>query len=92
MVTSTRQNGWVYPSRGNLQILSLSRPSVPIEGDFGMAGAPADSESTSPATDKEIHAMLYPRVIGNPTNMEVIDDYPRRENPRDASDLSERIQ
>eukprot|EP00959_Pyramimonas_sp_CCMP1952_P159066 3326445-Pyramimonas_sp.AAC.1 len=30
---------------------------MPAEGDFGMAGAPADSESTVPATDEEIQAM-----------------------------------
>eukprot|EP00959_Pyramimonas_sp_CCMP1952_P228626 4780113-Pyramimonas_sp.AAC.1 len=33
--------------------------------------------------------MLYPRVIGNPTDMELIDDDPLRGNPRDAGDLSE---
>eukprot|EP00959_Pyramimonas_sp_CCMP1952_P038049 796240-Pyramimonas_sp.AAC.1 len=46
---------------------------MPIEGDFGMAGAPADLESTIPATDEEIYAMLYPRAIGHPTNVELID-------------------
>eukprot|EP00959_Pyramimonas_sp_CCMP1952_P199193 4166429-Pyramimonas_sp.AAC.1 len=57
---------------------------APVEGDFGVAGAPADSVSTIPATDEEIHAMLYPRAIGNPTNAELIDDDPLRGNPRDA--------
>eukprot|EP00959_Pyramimonas_sp_CCMP1952_P091907 1923806-Pyramimonas_sp.AAC.1 len=57
-----------------------------------MAGAPADSESTIPAPDEEIQAMLYPRVTGNPTDMELIDDDLLRGNPRDAGDLSERIQ
>eukprot|EP00959_Pyramimonas_sp_CCMP1952_P077591 1621859-Pyramimonas_sp.AAC.1 len=36
--------------------------------------------------------MLYPRVIGRPADMELSDDDPLRENPRDASYLSERIQ
>eukprot|EP00959_Pyramimonas_sp_CCMP1952_P028235 592542-Pyramimonas_sp.AAC.1 len=57
-----------------------------------MAGAPADSESTTSAADEEIHAMLYPRVIGNPTYMELIDDDPLRGSARDAGDLSERFQ
>eukprot|EP00959_Pyramimonas_sp_CCMP1952_P301169 6301229-Pyramimonas_sp.AAC.1 len=57
-----------------------------------MAGAPADSEVTIPATDEEIQLMLYHRVIGNPTDMELSDDDPLRGNPRGASDLSERIQ
>eukprot|EP00959_Pyramimonas_sp_CCMP1952_P256012 5347421-Pyramimonas_sp.AAC.1 len=57
-----------------------------------MAGAPADSESTILATDEEIHAMFYPRVIGKPTDMEIIDGDPLRGNPRDAGDLSERMQ
>eukprot|EP00959_Pyramimonas_sp_CCMP1952_P287949 6021682-Pyramimonas_sp.AAC.1 len=34
---------------------------MPVEGDSGIAGAPADSDSTIPATDEEINAMLYPR-------------------------------
>eukprot|EP00959_Pyramimonas_sp_CCMP1952_P236141 4935055-Pyramimonas_sp.AAC.1 len=62
---------------------------MPAEGDFGMAGTPADSESTTPATDEEMQAMLYPRACGNPTDMELIDDDPLRGNPRDAGDLSE---
>eukprot|EP00959_Pyramimonas_sp_CCMP1952_P174039 3636433-Pyramimonas_sp.AAC.1 len=41
-----------------------------------MAGAPADSEVTISATDEEIQLMLYPR----------------RGNPRDASDLFEHVQ
>eukprot|EP00959_Pyramimonas_sp_CCMP1952_P336872 7054014-Pyramimonas_sp.AAC.1 len=41
---------------------------MPFEDDFGMAGAPADFESTIPAADEEVRAMLYPRAIGNPTN------------------------
>eukprot|EP00959_Pyramimonas_sp_CCMP1952_P141321 2957980-Pyramimonas_sp.AAC.1 len=36
--------------------------------------------------------MLYPRVIGHLTNAESIDDDPLRGSPRDAGDLSERIQ
>eukprot|EP00959_Pyramimonas_sp_CCMP1952_P126346 2642643-Pyramimonas_sp.AAC.1 len=63
-----------------------------VEGDAGMAGAPADSDSTIPATDEEVHAMLYPRAIGNQTNAESVDDDPLRGSPRDAGDLSERIQ
>eukprot|EP00959_Pyramimonas_sp_CCMP1952_P451887 9461348-Pyramimonas_sp.AAC.1 len=43
---------------------------VPVEGGLGMAGAPADSDSTILATEEEVHVMLYPRVIGNPTNAE----------------------
>eukprot|EP00959_Pyramimonas_sp_CCMP1952_P065817 1374160-Pyramimonas_sp.AAC.1 len=62
---------------------------VPAEGDGEMAGAPADSEATVPA---EIQLMLYPRVIGNPTNMELSDDDPWWGSPRDVCDLSERIQ
>eukprot|EP00959_Pyramimonas_sp_CCMP1952_P363368 7609162-Pyramimonas_sp.AAC.1 len=42
--------------------------------------------------DEEMHAMLYHRAIGNPTNAEVIDDDPLRGSPRDAGDLSERVQ
>eukprot|EP00959_Pyramimonas_sp_CCMP1952_P023413 492121-Pyramimonas_sp.AAC.1 len=57
-----------------------------------MAGTPADSDSTTPATDEDAHAILYPEVIGSPTNTESIDDDPLRGNPRDAGDLSERIQ
>eukprot|EP00959_Pyramimonas_sp_CCMP1952_P395388 8284816-Pyramimonas_sp.AAC.1 len=65
---------------------------MPAEGDFGMAGAVADSDSTTPATDEEAPAILHPRVIGNPTNTESIDDDPLRGNSRDAGDLSERVQ
>eukprot|EP00959_Pyramimonas_sp_CCMP1952_P174439 3645584-Pyramimonas_sp.AAC.1 len=36
--------------------------------------------------------MLYPRVIGSPTYLELSDGDPLRGSPRDASDLSERIQ
>eukprot|EP00959_Pyramimonas_sp_CCMP1952_P381818 8000950-Pyramimonas_sp.AAC.1 len=49
------QTGWAYPSRGNLLILNLSRNfHMPAEGDDEMAGAPADSEVTIPATAEEI--------------------------------------
>eukprot|EP00959_Pyramimonas_sp_CCMP1952_P246988 5162140-Pyramimonas_sp.AAC.1 len=54
---------------------------MPGECGFGMAGA-----------DEDTHAMLYPRVIGNPTNTELIDGDPLRGSPRDAGDLSERVQ
>eukprot|EP00959_Pyramimonas_sp_CCMP1952_P039980 836095-Pyramimonas_sp.AAC.1 len=57
-----------------------------------MAGSPADSEAIIPATEEEIQLILYPRVLGNPTNTELSDDDPLRGNPRDVSDLSERIQ
>eukprot|EP00959_Pyramimonas_sp_CCMP1952_P041077 858853-Pyramimonas_sp.AAC.1 len=65
---------------------------MPAEGDGGMAGAPADSETIIPATEEEMQLMLYPRVLGKPTNMELSDGDPLRGNPRDVSDLSERIQ
>eukprot|EP00959_Pyramimonas_sp_CCMP1952_P230140 4811681-Pyramimonas_sp.AAC.1 len=64
---------------------------APAERDDELAGAPADSEATTPATEEEIQWMLYPRFIGYPTNMELSDDDPLRGNPRDVSDLSERI-
>eukprot|EP00959_Pyramimonas_sp_CCMP1952_P431522 9037425-Pyramimonas_sp.AAC.1 len=57
-----------------------------------MAGAPADSDSTILATGEEDHAVPYPRVIENPTDTESIDDDLLRGSPRDAGDLSERIQ
>eukprot|EP00959_Pyramimonas_sp_CCMP1952_P370921 7768295-Pyramimonas_sp.AAC.1 len=57
-----------------------------------MAGALADIEVIISATDEEIQLVLYARLIGTPTNMELSDDDPVRGNPRDASDLSERIQ
>eukprot|EP00959_Pyramimonas_sp_CCMP1952_P004811 100950-Pyramimonas_sp.AAC.1 len=65
---------------------------VPAEGDDEIAGTPADSEATILATEDEIQLMLYPRVIGKPTNMELSDGDPLRGNPRDVRDLSGRIQ
>eukprot|EP00959_Pyramimonas_sp_CCMP1952_P162102 3389258-Pyramimonas_sp.AAC.1 len=65
---------------------------VPAEVDGEMAGAPADSEAIVPAVTGGIQLMLHPRIIGNPTNMELSDDGPSRGNPRDVSDLSERVQ
>eukprot|EP00959_Pyramimonas_sp_CCMP1952_P293326 6134715-Pyramimonas_sp.AAC.1 len=56
---------------------------VPAEGDDEMAGAPAESEAIIPATQVEMQLMLYLRVIGNPTNMELSDDGHLRGNPRD---------
>eukprot|EP00959_Pyramimonas_sp_CCMP1952_P151323 3166258-Pyramimonas_sp.AAC.1 len=53
---------------------------APAAGDADVAGAPADSEATIPATDEEIQLMLYPRVIGNPTTTELSDDGPLRGN------------
>eukprot|EP00959_Pyramimonas_sp_CCMP1952_P389610 8164322-Pyramimonas_sp.AAC.1 len=55
---------------------------MPAEGDFGMAGAPADSESTIPAAGEEMQAMPYPRAMGNPTG--IVDGDLLRRNPRDA--------
>eukprot|EP00959_Pyramimonas_sp_CCMP1952_P110826 2318731-Pyramimonas_sp.AAC.1 len=56
------------PNRG-----AIEHFHAPVEGDSGMAGAPADSESTTLATFEEVHAVLYPRAIGTPTDMELID-------------------
>eukprot|EP00959_Pyramimonas_sp_CCMP1952_P076016 1588532-Pyramimonas_sp.AAC.1 len=39
-----------------------------------------------------LHAVLYPRAVEDPTNVELIDGNPLRGNPRDAGDLSGRIQ
>eukprot|EP00959_Pyramimonas_sp_CCMP1952_P426741 8937705-Pyramimonas_sp.AAC.1 len=44
-----------------------------------MAGAPADSEAASPATEKEVQMMLYLQIIGNPTKMESYDNDHLRE-------------
>eukprot|EP00959_Pyramimonas_sp_CCMP1952_P293657 6141579-Pyramimonas_sp.AAC.1 len=57
-----------------------------------MAGAPADSEATIPATEEEMQMMLHPQVVGNPINIEPSGDDPWRGSPRDAGDLSERTQ
>eukprot|EP00959_Pyramimonas_sp_CCMP1952_P041658 871458-Pyramimonas_sp.AAC.1 len=57
-----------------------------------MAGAPADSEATFLATEEGKQLMLYPWVIGNPTDMDLSDDDPVWGNPRDVSDLSDSIQ
>eukprot|EP00959_Pyramimonas_sp_CCMP1952_P060749 1268934-Pyramimonas_sp.AAC.1 len=74
-------------------MLSWSRTSTcPPKAMLIWQGAPADSEATIPATDEEIQAMLYPRVIGNPTDMELVDGDPLRGNPRDAGDSSACIQ
>eukprot|EP00959_Pyramimonas_sp_CCMP1952_P229189 4792071-Pyramimonas_sp.AAC.1 len=59
---------------------------MPAEGDDEMAAPPVDSEATAPATEEEVQWMLYPRVIGNPTNMKLSDDDPLRGKPRDAGD------
>eukprot|EP00959_Pyramimonas_sp_CCMP1952_P396029 8297847-Pyramimonas_sp.AAC.1 len=56
--------------------------NIPAEVDQDLAGAPADSEATFPATEEEAQMMLHPQVIGNPTNMESNDDDLLRENPR----------
>eukprot|EP00959_Pyramimonas_sp_CCMP1952_P088023 1841829-Pyramimonas_sp.AAC.1 len=57
-----------------------------------MAGVPADSEAIIPATEEEVQLMLYPRVMGNPANVELSDDAPLRGNPRGVRDLPERNQ
>eukprot|EP00959_Pyramimonas_sp_CCMP1952_P320489 6706698-Pyramimonas_sp.AAC.1 len=59
---------------------------MPAEADREMAGAPADSEATTPAREEEIQLTFYPRAFDNPTNMELSDDGPVRGSPRDAGD------
>eukprot|EP00959_Pyramimonas_sp_CCMP1952_P338839 7096060-Pyramimonas_sp.AAC.1 len=65
---------------------------VPAEIEHDMAGAPANSEAIIPAAEEEMPLMLHLQVIGNPIDRELCDDDPPRGNPRNAGDVSERIQ
>eukprot|EP00959_Pyramimonas_sp_CCMP1952_P367522 7697992-Pyramimonas_sp.AAC.1 len=57
-----------------------------------MAGAPADSDATMPASEEELQLAFQPQVIGGPAREEPYDDEPMRGSPRGTGDFSERIQ
>eukprot|EP00959_Pyramimonas_sp_CCMP1952_P335517 7025259-Pyramimonas_sp.AAC.1 len=68
---STLRTGWAFLSRDNLRarVECIEGPRMPADSDREMAGAPAHSSDTMPATEEDFQLAPRPQVVGNPAHM-----------------------